>query len=145
VVGLHRQAGVATARSSHRPMTIEEVRHMSASGLIDVGAHTVTHPVLSDLTCAEQKVEIERSRDECYNLTGRRPLAFAYPYGNHDAKTVEIVRDAGFTLACTSRSCVIHSESEILRMGRMAVGAWNAEKFSVAMNDLARSAQAIVT
>ena len=51
MTSLHQQAGVSEiARQSHRIMTAAEVRQTAASGLVEIGAHSVTHPVLSGLS-----------------------------------------------------------------------------------------------
>ena len=72
-----------TARdeATARPMTADEVREMHASGLISIGAHTRTHRPLPTLGAAEQRHEIEGSRQDCLALTGVLPACFAYPYG----------------------------------------------------------------
>jgi peptidoglycan/xylan/chitin deacetylase (PgdA/CDA1 family) len=134
LAALHRQAGIAAqARPSHRAMTVQEVRQISSSGLIQVGCHTVNHPLLSTLTRAEQKLEIERSRDTCYDLIGRHPLAFAYPYGDFNYDTVGIVGGAGFTVACTTREFGVSAHSQMLRMPRLAAGAWNPSEINAAI------------
>ena len=63
-------------------------------------------------------------------------LAFAYPYGDHDDETVEIVGDAGFEIACTTRACSTSARSQMLRMPRVAVGAWNASELSAAISSV---------
>jgi peptidoglycan/xylan/chitin deacetylase (PgdA/CDA1 family) len=49
-------------RSSHRLMNAEQLRQLTASGLVDVGAHTLTHPHLSALGVDEQRTEIVGSK-----------------------------------------------------------------------------------
>ena len=131
---LHRQAGTsASPRQSHRIITAAEVRRIASSGLIEIGAHTVTHPVLNQLNREEQRLEITQSRDRCRELVGHLPKAFAYPFGEYDDDSVAIVKEAGFDIACTTQSFGIGASSRVLQMPRSAVGAWNASELAAAM------------
>jgi peptidoglycan/xylan/chitin deacetylase (PgdA/CDA1 family) len=76
------------------------------SGLVSYGCHTVSHPVLDALTSAQVKHEIWTARERMVRELGVVPTQFAYPYGGLDeigADTPEIVRDAGFAAAWTTR------------------------------------------
>ena len=42
-----------TVRSTHRTLSTDEVLCMAKGRLIDIGAHTITHPVLSPLPPAD--------------------------------------------------------------------------------------------
>lgn len=87
-----------------RPLTWEQVRRMQAAG-IEIGCHTVAHPILSQLPPQRQEEEIHRSRERVWQETGKAPAAFAYPNGaaaDFTPLTCELVRSAGFTMACTS-------------------------------------------
>ena len=66
------------------------------SPLVTLGSHTCTHPRLSRIDPRDAREEIERSRVKLQLLTKQdiRPLAF--PYGDHDASTVELCRAAGY-------------------------------------------------
>lgn len=85
-----------------RAMTAEEVRALVASGLVEVGAHTVTHPMLSRLDEAAQRAEIAGSRDAVGAILGTAPTSFSYPHGWWDAHSPAILRELGFELAGTS-------------------------------------------
>jgi peptidoglycan/xylan/chitin deacetylase (PgdA/CDA1 family) len=85
-----------------RPLTVQELRRLPWA----VGAHTRDHPSLRALPRDEQRVQIERSRDDLAAWTGKRPTAFSYPFGapgdDFDDITERLVRDAGFTRAVTT-------------------------------------------
>jgi peptidoglycan/xylan/chitin deacetylase (PgdA/CDA1 family) len=71
-----------------------------------IGAHTVTHPILSRVSPERARAEIEGSRDAIVAACGRAPASFAYPNGTAEDYTpavVKIVRDAGFACAVTTR------------------------------------------
>ena len=73
---------------------------------IEVGAHTVTHPILSQVTGEEARTEIAGSAAAIRHGCGRSPRAFAYPNGQPDdysERVISLVREAGFTCAVTTR------------------------------------------
>src|SRR5215204_1826203 len=61
-------------------MTWDMIREMRNAGMT-VGAHTVTHPVLTAITEDEQDAEIGGSIERVTRETGRRTELFAYPVG----------------------------------------------------------------
>jgi peptidoglycan/xylan/chitin deacetylase (PgdA/CDA1 family) len=129
---LAKWAGVEIeARSAHRALNAEEVRRLFASGFIDIGAHTVTHPPLSLLNEADQRSEIEDSRAACEELIGEPICTFAYPFGDFDDATIRFVRNAGFRCACTTYRGRVSMQTDPMRLPRLVMGNW-------AGDDLAR-------
>jgi peptidoglycan/xylan/chitin deacetylase (PgdA/CDA1 family) len=92
------------ARPTHRPLTAAELRSLDGD-LVEIGAHTQTHPVLAGLPITEQWREIAGGARQLRERIGRRPSAFAYPYGWHGEytrATVALVRSLGFKRACSA-------------------------------------------
>jgi peptidoglycan/xylan/chitin deacetylase (PgdA/CDA1 family) len=71
---------------------------------LDVGAHTRTHPRLTELADAAAAEEIRGSRRELGDRLHRSVTTFAYPHGDEDARTHQLVVEAGFAGACTVRA-----------------------------------------
>lgn len=81
------------------------VRMLAAGGLVDVGAHTMSHPVLSTLADDEQEREIGDSKKKLEEILGAPVGTFAYPHGAREDYTphsVAAVRRAGFALSCSN-------------------------------------------
>ncbi|MGH7298934.1 MAG: polysaccharide deacetylase family protein [Candidatus Rokuibacteriota bacterium] len=97
-------AGVtASPRSPARPLTPPEVSRLAAGGLVEIGAHTLTHAQLSGLDREAQRREIRGSRRALEELAGDQVVSFAYPYGtrsDYTPETVALVQEAGFAGAC---------------------------------------------
>jgi peptidoglycan/xylan/chitin deacetylase (PgdA/CDA1 family) len=73
---------------------------------VGIGAHTVSHPILSQLDPQEARAEIEGSWKAIRSHCGRPPRAFAYPNGrveDYSDAVIAAVREAGFTCAVTTR------------------------------------------
>jgi peptidoglycan/xylan/chitin deacetylase (PgdA/CDA1 family) len=113
------------ANCPHRPLNAGEVRRLASPGFIDIGAHSVTHPVLPLLDEPSQRVEVESSRAACEELIGEPIHTFAYPYGEFDDAVVARVRSAGFACACTTRGGTVSSKSDPMILPRVQMGDWH--------------------
>jgi peptidoglycan/xylan/chitin deacetylase (PgdA/CDA1 family) len=130
---LEDRLGVETIdRETHRWMTADELRALSARAGVDVGAHTLTHPMLANLSADEQRREIDGSRSELERLIGAPVTLFSYPFGGHDAfdaVTTQLVREAGYTLACTGTGGLARPDQFPFLIPRNVVGDWDASTF----------------
>jgi peptidoglycan/xylan/chitin deacetylase (PgdA/CDA1 family) len=120
-------------RSTHRALSADEVICLAEGGLIEVGAHTVTHPMLSSLPATGQRAEIQGSKAYLEEILGRPVTSFAYPYGarsDYTAQTVTIVREAGFARACSRFTDVVWRGSDHYQLPRIVVQDWPGEEFA---------------
>jgi len=112
----------AVETESHRPLTRTELEQLAHSPLIEIGAHTMTHPTLSLAPIEEQQREIADCRATLERVLGRPVSAFAYPYGNpfgdYTSETVAVVRDARFDLAFTTAGSFATLECDPLQIPR---------------------------
>lgn len=93
-------AGLGSERR-WRLMNIAELRALAEAGMT-IGAHTLSHPVLS--LCSEEEAhrEVQQSKSEIERALERQVWAFAYPFGNASAmgeREVRLAREAGFACA----------------------------------------------
>lgn len=96
----------ASRRDDRAVMTPEEIAMLAGHPLVDIGAHTVDHPILARAPAAVQRWQIGTSVRDLEAWTGRRICAFAYPNGrpgmDFTDETVAIVREVGIEWAfCT--------------------------------------------
>jgi len=109
----------SASRASHRLLTRAELRRRPA--LLDVGSHALTHPSLPALSQSEKAREISHSVARCEALSGTRPRTFAYPFGDIDRESLDLVRDAGFDCACTTQHSFVTRRTDPFSMPRLAV------------------------
>jgi peptidoglycan/xylan/chitin deacetylase (PgdA/CDA1 family) len=130
---IEAQLGVRTSdREAYRWMTVQELQSLASQAGFAIGAHTITHPFLAELDEDEQWQEIEGSRHSLEQVLGRTVNLFSYPFGGREAfdtVTTELVRRAGYTMACTVAGGIAHADSDPLRIPRNVVGDWDAERF----------------
>lgn len=117
-------------RSARRALTDNELTDLAAGGLIDIGAHTVTHPVLADLDISVQRSEIQGSKAHLEKLLARPVTSFSYPNGSLTQETLTIVQHAGFDCACGSYNDVVWRGSNRFHLPRFWVPDWDGERFS---------------
>ena len=68
----------------------------------EVGAHTLDHPCLTDLSLDTARHQISASRKALQDQTGEPVTTFAYPYGCFSESLRDLVKEAGFTNATTT-------------------------------------------
>lgn len=82
-------AGVSDGQ---RFLTWEQVRTMSNSGLLTIGAHTHSHRDLRSVGPEETRNELETSNRLIEENVGTSPRHFAYPWGYWSEKADQLVR-----------------------------------------------------
>lgn len=80
-------------------MTDEQVLEARSEGF-EIGAHTMSHVDLTELSGNKLKKEIEGSKRSVESLLGEKILSFSYPYGRLDDRVRSVVTQSGFRFAC---------------------------------------------
>ena len=130
---LERHFGAVDPDPGRRMLTRGELVALADNALITIGAHTRRHPWLSSLPPALQEEEIEGSRRDLEEITGRSVDEFAYPYGGRlsfDARSVRAVRRAGFALACTTFNDPLVRGTSPFLLPRRQVLDWDRSRFA---------------
>ncbi|HLK55772.1 MAG TPA: polysaccharide deacetylase family protein [Chthonomonadaceae bacterium] len=98
----------------------QELRALQARGW-EMAGHTRAHPHLNTLSDAEAAEEIREGKAEAEAALGCALQTFCYPFGHYDARTPALVRAAGFTGACTTRSGMARSDHDPFLLPRIKV------------------------
>ena len=96
------------------PLTWNEIREMKESGLISIGSHTVTHPMLSKCTYEQQGRELKFSRQRIVEELKEDCVLFAYPNGkqvDYNQETIRLLKESGYLLAVTTNIGYVDSTS----------------------------------
>jgi peptidoglycan/xylan/chitin deacetylase (PgdA/CDA1 family) len=133
---LRRGAKPYADRRQHRCLTKDELRELAAGELVEIGAHTMTHPVLADLAPDQQQHEIGGSKRRLEALTGKKISSFAYPYGkksHYTRHTVMTVRANGFACACSNFGGLVTRSSNRFTLPRFQPMDWDGDQFADAV------------
>ncbi len=119
-------------RISHRTLTPAELLRWVDGGLLEVGAHTLTHPRLARLSASAQQEEISHGKAVLEEILDRQVWHFAYPYGgqqDYSPLTTAIVRKTGFVGACANFSGVVEPATDPFQLPRIYVPDVDGEQF----------------
>lgn len=119
----------STPRPDHRALTLEELKSLGRHPLIEIGAHTVSHPFLPQYSAEEQRAEINDSKRYLEDLLGAPIRSFAYPHGEYAEETVRLVSSAGFDTACALTDQAVWKKSDRLRFPRCSIENWDGKQF----------------
>jgi peptidoglycan/xylan/chitin deacetylase (PgdA/CDA1 family) len=110
-------------------LNASEVAALAEAGM-EIGAHTVSHPILSTLSADESWKEIADSKAALERVLGRGVATFAYPNGrpNKDFTDadVERVKRAGYIGAVTTRWACATAAADAFQVPRQ--GIWGANR-----------------
>lgn len=103
-------------------MTENQVWNVVASGLVDVGAHTVHHISLAGRSLHEVQDEVTESKRMLENTYHMQVVSFAYPNGSFDNQAADVVKKAGFTTGVSTVPGIIQSDSNRFFLYRLRPG-----------------------
>ena len=101
-------------------MNLEEIKELYSSGLIEIGGHTTTHLDMPLIEREALKKDLEESRDKIEEITGKKPVSFAYPWGRNNETCRKVVEEVGYKFAVSTESgssCFSDNLFEIVRVG----------------------------
>jgi len=107
-------------------MRSEQIKRLRDEGM-EIGGHTVNHPILAVLSEQEARTEIVNGKRRLEEITGTPVTLFAYPNGkpgqDYGARDVRLVREAGFAAAVSTVSGIANCGSDLFQLPRF--GPWD--------------------
>ncbi len=96
----------------------DEIRALEG---VNIGAHTHTHPQLDIIPLSQAKEEIQQSKNILEQELGFPVTAFSFTFGYYTRGLQKVVRQAGFTSACTVGHAMASTASDILALPRIII------------------------
>ena len=106
------------------PCSWGELQEMAESRLVEIGSHTVTHPILSTLTSDESWHELRTSRHQIEDKLGQAVTSFCFPNGttsDFNPCHIQQLQDAGYTNAVVSRFGFVSANSGEFELPRIGI------------------------
>lgn len=128
VARLRRDLAVPAGRArsgNYTLMTWSEVRTLAGHPLVEIGAHSVDHPILTRVGSTRLEREVRESKTTLERELSRPVTLFAYPNGgreDYDADVVRAVKAHGFTCACTTLPGPNTASTDLFELRRHFVG-----------------------
>ncbi len=102
-------------------LTPEMVVNLERAG-IEIGAHTISHPILTSLDDSAARHEIAGGKLELEAITGKPVRLFAYPNGkigkDFDERHMRMAREAGFAAAFTTAVGAVNHTQDLFQLPR---------------------------
>lgn len=97
------ESGITDDSHGRTFMSWDEVRELSATGLVSFGSHTVNHAILTTLEAVEVQGELMASKHKLLeeNVVRKGSISFCYPNGNYTREIARQVAGAGYSSAMT--------------------------------------------
>ena len=102
-----------------------EVKRLESAGMT-IGAHSMSHPLLSQLPPELARAEVTESRACLEAVLGKRVWAFAYPFGDPQSVTPEVLtmpEEAGYAAAFLNCGGGLGSDLPLYEIPRIHVTA----------------------
>jgi len=122
---------LAGGASSHSLMLTRDMISTLAKQGIEIGGHTVTHPILTSLEDEIARSEIVDGKRELEMIIGKPVKLFAYPNGkigmDFDERHMSMAKDAGFTAALTTARGAASHKNDLYALPRCR--PWDSTPF----------------
>jgi peptidoglycan/xylan/chitin deacetylase (PgdA/CDA1 family) len=106
-------------------------------GGMQIGAHTLTHPILARISDEEARDEMQGSKTFLENLLGEEVPLFAYPNGKPDqdylARHARIARELGFKAAVSTAPGVATPQADLFQLPRFTPWDKTPARFGLRM------------
>ena len=118
--------------SAAKMMTPEQIRLLASKG-IEIGAHTVDHPILMSQDIDEQTRQISQSKQTLEQWLNKPITGFAYPNGkpqqDYASEAVEAVSQADFDYAVSTQWGISTPQADWHQLNRFTPWDKNPKKF----------------
>jgi hypothetical protein len=119
-------AAMRSALPADLMMSPAQIRQLHNEGM-EIGCHTINHPILAMLDEEEARAEIVGGKRQIEEIIGAPVTLFAYPNGkpgqDYGPRDVRLVREAGFVAAVSTLSGVANRGSDLFQLPRF--GPWD--------------------
>jgi peptidoglycan/xylan/chitin deacetylase (PgdA/CDA1 family) len=113
---------LAGARATQSLMLTQDMIRALAAGGVEIGAHTVSHPILSRVDDAAARYEIEQCKHDLEAITGKPVRYFAYPNGkpglDFNPRHAVMVREAGYEAAFSTAAGAANAAHDLFQLPR---------------------------
>lgn len=124
---LEMRVGAPELFPLQRPMTWEQIKQLMDLGF-EIGAHTISHPILAACTPERREHEILGSKKRIEEKLGIECRHFAFPNGqpsDWNQDVLSIIKNAGFETCLTTVDGKVTRDDDPLLLKRNPVDYWS--------------------
>jgi peptidoglycan/xylan/chitin deacetylase (PgdA/CDA1 family) len=101
-------------------LSASQLKELSGRGF-EIGCHSMTHALLTDLDEAGLKREIADAKSQLEQILGRAVDHFSCPGGRYDPRVAKVARAVGYRTVATSRICANSTDTDAFALGRIPI------------------------
>ena len=130
LIGISNIKNIPSEVGNQLILSWDEIKEMSSEG-INFGAHSISHPVLTNMPLEQAKFEIIQSKKDIEKQLGRETIGFSYPDGNFNSTISKYIQESGFSWAVSTFPNKLLSSTDIpYELSRLSVPR-DSSKFKV--------------
>lgn len=103
-------------------LTANNIKEILASGLVELGSHTLDHVYLKKINPQIAKKQIEENKIKLEQDFGVQVKTFAYPYGAFDNQALDFVKQASYSAAVSVIPRIYQSKENLFYLYRLRSG-----------------------
>jgi len=105
------------------PQTMLNAQHLKTmhDNGMEIGSHSRSHFHLTEVDDETLHSEVIHSKGDIEDILGQPVVSFAYPYGQENERVVNMVREAGYQVACNTSTGWALTGNDLMRMRRLTV------------------------
>ena len=107
--------------NSRMVMNMNELTSLANNPIFKLGIHTATHLALGQHSYGIQNEEIKTSATVLQQFSKGFTNIVAYPYGNYNQDTIDIMQNQRIAAAVTTRAICVTGDGGNFQLGRVAV------------------------
>jgi peptidoglycan/xylan/chitin deacetylase (PgdA/CDA1 family) len=111
------------------PLSDAQFELLADHPLINIGAHTHSHPALPALNYTTAREEILLGKTNLEARMGKKVWNMSYPFGSYNKETLALLAELDIDQAFTTEAIPVEPHSHTLRMGRYQVMDLDGDAF----------------
>jgi peptidoglycan/xylan/chitin deacetylase (PgdA/CDA1 family) len=117
-------------------MNLEQANAVARSSLFSIGAHTVSHILMGAHNEPVQRYEIFESKRFLEKMINKAVYGFAYPYGNFNALSQSLLKEAGFRYGFSTTQAMVDPRSDLFALPRIQAKNLDVRNFASSLRQL---------
>jgi peptidoglycan/xylan/chitin deacetylase (PgdA/CDA1 family) len=105
---------------------------------VEIGSHTLTHPNLASASSNLAQKQINDSKRKLEELTGKPVITFAYPYGSYNQKLIDLVKEASYTAAVSTKGGACQGQENLFYLSRIRAGGFSGANLLQSLEKLSK-------
>lgn len=110
-------------------LTANNIKEILASGLVELGSHTLDHMYLKKINPQVAKKQIEENKIKLEQDFGVEVKTFAFPYGAFDNQALDFVKQASYSAAVSVIPGIYQSKENLFFLYRLRSGVLGTGKY----------------